>query len=158
RLDITTRYFQESALPEGTRLAGWAALVKALSIPAPVRGPSCVSDKHIKGSQREDGIWRVFDKRYWPGDNLADHLTFALRHETLNLLVLKRIFEAVPSQAIEELVLVAPTGIPARRIWYFYELLTGKTLDLPDAQSVAAVDLLDPINYSTGTPRLSKRQ
>lgn len=157
RLDITTRYFQESALPEVTRLAGWAALVKALSIPAPVRGPSCVSEKHIKGSQREDGPWRVFDKRYWPGDNLADHLTFALRHETLDLLVLKRIFEAVPSQAIEELVRAAPTGIPARRIWYFYELLTGKTLDLPDAQSVAAVDLLDPVNYFTGTPRLSKR-
>src|SRR5690606_35678294 len=95
--------------------------------------------------------------RYWPGDNLADHLTFAFRHEALDLLGLKRIFEAVPSQAIEELVRAAPTGIPARRIWYFYELLTGKALDLQDAQSVAAVDLLDPVNYFTGKPRLSKR-
>jgi len=56
--------FQEVPVPEQTRLAGWAALVQALSIHAPVRRPSCVSEKHISGSRREDGIWRVFDKRY----------------------------------------------------------------------------------------------
>jgi hypothetical protein len=153
----SVRSFQESAIPREARLAGWAALVRALSVQAPVRRPSCVSERYVKGSQREDGIWRVFDKRYWPGDGFADHLTFAFRHETLDLLILKRIFNAVPSHAIEELVRDAPTGIPARRIWYLYELLTGKTLDLPDAQSVAATDLLDPAAYFTGTPRLSKR-
>jgi hypothetical protein len=53
-------HFQESAVPKGTRLAGWAALAQALSIKAPVRRPSCVSEKHIKGSQREEGTWQVF--------------------------------------------------------------------------------------------------
>lgn len=150
-------YFQDSAVPDETRLAGWAALVREFSIRTPVRQPSCVSEKHIKGSQREERNWRVFDKRYWPGNSLADHLTFAFRHETLDLLILKRIFDAVPGDAVAELVRAAPTGVPARRIWYFYELLTGKTLDLPDAQSVAAIDLLDPAAYFTGKPRLSRR-
>ena len=87
--------FQEALVPQETRLVGWAALVQALSIAAPVRRPSCVSEKHVSGSQREEGIWRVFDKRYWPGEDFADHLTFALRHEDFDLLTLKRVFGAV---------------------------------------------------------------
>ena len=151
------RTFQERLVPDETRLAGSAALVQALSIQAPVRRPSCVSEKHVGGSQREEGIWRVFDKRYWPGDELADHLTFALRHEDLDLLLLKRAFDAMPAKLLQELVASAPTGIPSRRIWFLYEWLTGRTLDLPDAQNVAAIDVLDPKSYFTAKPRLSRR-
>ncbi|MGB5178322.1 MAG: hypothetical protein WBP44_06295 [Gammaproteobacteria bacterium] len=74
--------------PKGYSFAGFAALVQALGIQAPVRQPSCVSEQHIGGSQREEGGFRVFDKRYQPGDQLADHLTFALRHENIDLLIL----------------------------------------------------------------------
>lgn len=151
------RTFQENVVPEDTKLAGWAALVHALSIKAPVRRPSCVSHKHVKGSQREEGIWRVLDRRYWPGDDFADHLTFALRHEDLDLLILKCVFDAVPAKALQELVAAAPTGMPSRRIWFFYEWLTGKTLDVPDAQTVAAIDVLDPKVYFTAKPQLSRR-
>ena len=118
--------FQEKTVPDGTRLAGWAALVHALAIPAPVRRPSCVSEQHVRGSHREEGAWTVFDKRYWPGDDFADHLSFALRHEDIDLLILKRVFEAVPQAEIEAIVRAAPTGIPARRAWYLYEILTGR--------------------------------
>ena len=77
RLDLSPGHtFQETLVPEETRLAGWAALVHALSLQAPARSPSCVSEKHVSGSQREEGMWRVFDKRYWPGDEFADHLIF----------------------------------------------------------------------------------
>lgn len=149
--------FQENLVPRETRLVGWAALVQALSIEAPVCRPSCVSHKHVRGSQREEDPWRIFDVRYWPGDDFGDHLTFALRHEEFDLLVLKRIFDAVPAAAIEELVSTAPTGIPARRIWFLYEWLTGAMLDLPDMRSVTAIDVLDPQAYFTARPRLSRR-
>jgi hypothetical protein len=149
--------FQEKTVPDGTKLAGWAALVHAVEIPVPVRRPSCVSEQHIRGSDRKEEAWTVFDKRYWPGDTFADHITFALRHEDIDLLVLKRAFEAVPEAEIETMVHATPTGIPARRAWYFYEILTGRTLDVGDAPTVAAVDLLDPEAYFTGKPRLSKR-
>ena len=139
--------FQEKTVPDGTKLAGWAALVHALGIPAPVRRPSCVSEQHIRGSHRKEGVWTVFDKRYWPGDTFADHITFALRHEEIDLLILKRVFEAVPQAEIEAIVHAAPTGIPARRAWYLYEILTGRTLDVEDAPAAAAVDLLDPEAY-----------
>lgn len=149
--------FQDSAIPDGARLAGWAALVHALGVPAPVRSPSCVSKQHVRGSHRSHGGWTVFDKRYWPGDSFADHLTFALRHENLDLLILKRVFDAVPEAEIGSFVRAAPTGNPARRVWYLYEILTGRKLGLDDAPNAAAIDLLDPKLYYTGKPRLSKR-
>ncbi len=149
--------FQEKTVPDGTRLAGWAALIQALALQAPVRKPSSVSEQHVRGSHREKGGWAVFDKRYWPGDTLADHLTFALRHEDIDLLILKRVFEAVSHTELEAIVRSAPTGIPARRAWYLYEILTGRTLDVEDAPVAAAIDLLDPKAYFTGKPRLSKR-
>src|SRR5215469_9785192 len=136
--------FQDNTIPAGCRLAGWAALVTALGIAAPVRRPSCVSTGHIHGSRQRGRAVAVYDKRYWPGDTFADHLTFALRHETLDLLILKRVFEAVPQAEIEAFVRAAPTGIPARRAWYLYEILTGRALNLEDAPKAEAVDLLDP--------------
>jgi hypothetical protein len=154
---VITAVFQEKTVPEGAKLVGWAALVHALGVPAPVRRPSCVSEQHISGSHREQGAWTVFDKRYWPGDTLAKHLTFALRHEDIDLLILKRVFAAVPRTTVEAMVRATPTGIPARRAWYFYEALTGRTLDVADASNAPAIDLLEPKTYFTGKPRLSKR-
>ncbi len=138
-------------------LAGWAALVHALAIPAPVRRLSCVSEKHVSGSHRREGAWTIFDKRYWPGDTFAEHLSFALRHEDIDLLILKRVFEAVPEIEVAALVRAAPTGIPARRAWYLYETLTGRTLAIDDAPRAGAIDLVDPKAYFTGKPRLSRR-
>src|ERR1700687_4060748 len=126
----TNAFFQEKTIPDGTRLAGWAALVQALAIQAPVRQPSCVSEQHVRGSHREERAWTVFDKRYWPGDTFADHLAFALRHEDMDLLILKQVFGVVPQAEVEAVVQVAPTGISARRTWYLYEVLTGRNLDL----------------------------
>lgn len=140
------------------RLAGWAALVHALNVQAPVRHPSAVSEQHIRGSRREETRWSVFDKRYWPGEDFAAHLSFALRHEPIDLLILKRLFEAVPTDVIQNFVRAAPTGAPSRRAWMFYELLTGRTLDIPELpQTLAAVDLLDPEAYFTGASQSSRR-
>src|ERR1700752_4107390 len=83
--------FQETTVPAGTRLAGWASLVHAFGVQALVRRPSAVSGQHVKASRREERGWTVFDKRYWPGEGFGDQLGFALRHEDLDLLVLKRL-------------------------------------------------------------------
>ena len=157
RLSPAVRIFQEKTVPAGSRLAGWSLLAHQLGIPAPVRNPSCVSEKHISGSSRQDEEWTIFDRRYWPGDTPVDHLSFALRNEPVDLLILKRVLEAVPKAKLTAFVRAAPTGIPTRRAWYFYEALTGRTLDLENAPNVAAIDLLDPAAYFTGKPRLSKR-
>jgi Fic family protein len=150
--------FQEKTVPPGTKLVGWAALVHALNVKAPVRHPSVVSEQHIRGSRRQDAEWSVFDKRYWPGEDFASHLSFALRHERIDLLILKRAFEAVAADVVQEFVRSAPTGVPSRRAWMFYELLTGRTLDIPEpSTTLTAIDLLDPKAYFTGVPKSSRR-
>ncbi|HEX6897362.1 MAG TPA: Fic family protein [Bryobacteraceae bacterium] len=153
----TSRIFQELVIPTDTKLAGWAALAQALSIQAPVRRASCVAEQHISGSRRQAGAWTLFDKRYWPGGTLVDHLTFAIRHEPLDLLVLKKIFSAVPESEIAGAVRAAPTSIPIRRIWFLYEILMNRTLDAEDAPRATAVDLLDQKTYFTAKPRPSRR-
>src|SRR5215831_11262431 len=104
--------FQEKSLPPVTRLAGWSALEQAL--------------KYVSGSRREEGGWAVLDKRYWPGENFANHLLFALRHEHLDLLILKRVFDAVPPVELETLVRAEATSVQVRRAWHLYEFLTGR--------------------------------
>ena len=150
--------FQEKLQPENTRLVGWAALVDQLRVQAPVRHPCCVSNSHIRGSRVQQGDWMIFDKRYWTGEGLSEHLTFALKHEVLDLLVLKRIFEAVSKDEIELFVKAVPTGVANRRAWYLYELLTGATLIVKDVPKTGAVEILDCQDYFTGKYRFSKRQ
>jgi len=149
--------FQEQMVPQGTRLAGSAALVHELRVAAPVRRPSCVANQHVRGSRRADGVWTIFDKRYWPGDELAGHLEFLLKHEDVDLLVLKRIFDALPQGELEAQVLAAPTAAQVRRAWFLHETLTGRTLNVGDAPRVPAIAALDSKTYFTGAPRLSKR-
>ena len=149
--------FQDRLVPKGTRLVGWAALVHGLGLAAPVRAPSGVAEGHIRGSQRTVGGWTVFDKRYWPGEKVTDHLSFALRHEPIDLLILKRAFDAIPAGEMATFIRAAPTGAFARRAWFFCETLTGKTLDIEDAGMVTAADALDPKACFTGAPHLSKR-
>jgi len=149
--------FQDRLVPRDTRLAGWAALAHGLAIAAPLRTVSAVANGHIKGSQRKNNGWTILDKRYWPGDRITDHLEFALRHEDLDLLILKRVFDAVEPDEIAAFVKQAPTGAVTRRIWFFYETLTGAALPIDDAQRVAAVHALDPKAYFTGKPELSRR-
>ena len=149
--------FQDRLVPKGTRLAGWAALVHGLGIAAPVRAASAVADGFIKGSNREEDGWTVFDKRYWPGHQVTDHLRFALRHEGFDPLVLKRVFDTVGPDAISAFVRDAPTGTVTRRVWFFYECMTGRQLPIDDAPIVTAVDALDPTGYVTSNAALSKR-
>jgi GAF domain-containing protein len=84
-------------------------------------------------------------------------LAFALRHENVDLLILRRAFDAVPKAVLENYVRSAPSGTLTRRAWFFYETLTGHTLDVEDAPNVTAVDALDAKAYFTGKARLSKR-
>jgi hypothetical protein len=158
QLDLRpTRIFQEKTVPTGTRLAGWSALVHAFRIQAPVRRPCAVSEQHIRGSRKEDRDWIIFDKRYWPGEDFGNHLEFSLRHEDVDPLILKRVFETVPQDAVKEFVKSSPTGAQTRRAWFWYESLTGRILDISEPPPVAAIDLLDEKAYFTGTPRLSRR-
>lgn len=154
---VTPRIFQETIVPRNTSLVGWAALVQEYDIQAPVRQPSCVSHGSIKGGSRKEDVWTVFDKRMTPDSSIRGHLAFAMKHESIDLLILKRLFDCVNQGEIESLVMAEPTGATSRRVWFFYEWLTGKMLNIPDAGKVSYVNALDSDKYITATAVNSPR-
>lgn len=152
-----TLFIQDELIPQGSTPAGWCALVNAYSVKAPLRYFSSVASRHVRGNKRTEGRWTVFDKRYQPKDTVDGHLNFAFRHEVIDLLVMKRVFEALPEKEVIRFITSTPTGSTSRRVWFFYEFLTNYKLPIPDAEPVTAVDALDPDKYFTVPGELSKR-
>ena len=140
--------FHERRLPERAALAGYAALIDALRLVVPLpRTLSAIGSRH-KIYQSEG--WRILTPRHAPAPTLAGHLTFALRYEGLDLAVLKRLFLAVQPAEIIAIVAASPTGKSARRLWFLYEWLLDKRLDLPDAKRGSYVTAVDAdLQYAT---------
>ena len=134
--------FHERRLPETGTPAGYAALIEAYDLPVPL--PRTLSAIGARHRIIEEGGWRLYTPRHKSAATLAGHLTFALKYEGLDLAVLKRLFLATGPAPIEALVRATPTGRYARRIWFLYEWLIGKQLDLPPAERVAYVPAVDP--------------
>jgi hypothetical protein len=101
----------------------------------------------------------VYPSKYWPGDTLGDHLEFALKYDGTNLGILASVFQVAPEAELQAYIGSKPRGKYARRIWYFYELLTGSILPLPDLNTGGYIALLDPReHYTVATPRRIRRQ
>jgi Fic family protein len=133
--------FHNRRLPEVAVPAGYAALIDAykLSVPIP-RVLSAIGTKHRIIQQ--DG-WRIYTPRHAPAASLEAHLTFALKNEGLDLVILKRLFLAIDGEDIAELVRQKPTGIYTRRIWFLYEWLLGCELTLSLTDKVSYVEAVD---------------
>ncbi len=129
-------------MPERATPAGYAALIDACSLHVPLpRTLSATGERH---RFLEEGGWRLLTPRHAPRPTLEAHLTFALKYEGLDLAVLKRLFLAVDAAEIESIVRDTPTGSYARRLWFLYEWLTGRRLNLPDATRGDYVPVVNP--------------
>jgi hypothetical protein len=133
--------FQQRRLPETATRAGYAALIHAYELPVPL--PRTLSAIGARHRVTEEAGWRIYTPRHAPEVTLEGHLTFALKYEGLDLAVLKRLFLAASADEIKELVRAKPTGLYTRRIWFLYEWLLGRQLDLPSADKVSYVDAVD---------------
>ena len=91
--------FHGSRLPERATPVGYAALIDAHSLKVPMpRVLSAIGPRHKEYEQ--DG-WHIYTPRHAPLAGLEGHLTFALKYEGLDLLVLKALFQATGPQPIE---------------------------------------------------------
>jgi len=143
------------------RLAGYAALVERYGLEIiPNWHKSFVAVTGTHQIYSSSGlIEEVYPSKYWPGDTLGGHLEFALKYDGTNLAILTTLFQKITEKDFLEYVGSIPTGKYARRLWFLYEFLTGKTLPLDDVKQGNYVDLLDPFKYYTVTPvRRVRRQ
>lgn len=147
--------FHERILPEQGFLAGYAALIEAYSLNVPLpESCSAISLHHKRYSVDK---WEIYTPRYKPQATLAGHLTFALKYEGVDLAVLNALFTAIVPEDIEVWVKSEPLSRYSRRIWFFYEWLTEKKLNLPDAKTGNFFDAINPEQQYPGSTQLSKR-
>ena len=151
----SVKVFRERRLPVAATPAGYAALINAYALRVPL--PRILSGTGDQHRQIQDAGWRIYSPRYSPKPSLGGHLTFALKHEGLDLAVLKRLFEATGPAPVEELVRARPTGVYTRRVWFLYEWLTGHRLDLPDADRGRYPPVVDPARQFTARSETSRR-
>ena len=149
--------FRDLLAPSNTQPIGIASLVQKYNLEVPVKNPCAVSVKSIFNNSKAVYEWQVFDKKYTTNNTDKAHIMFALRNETIDLLFMKRFFEAVGPEPIEEWVKDEPTGSVSRKVWFLYEFLIDKKLDIPDSTVKAYADILDAKTYFTTKGDISTR-
>lgn len=137
---------------------GYQALIEQFAIP-------CLPPAHTSFVRRQGGVKveseagrtvRTFPTSYAPEPTVPGQLEFALKYDGVNLEVLRAVCERANTQELAAWIRATPTGKYARRVWFLYEWLTGRTLDVPDAPAVAYVDAIGDSAFAT-TPRPSQR-
>lgn len=148
--------FHGRALPtmDGS-LAGYAALVHAYDLKTPLPEHLCfISRQHkrykVKG-------WEVYTLRHKPKPSLVGHLTFALKYEGIDLAILNTLFQKIKPTELEGWVKSEPNSRYSRRVWFLYEWLTGKKLNIPDIERGNFFAVVDTKLQFGGASKLSKR-
>ena len=136
------------------RFAGYALLVDRYGLDViPNWHRSLVTASGVYRIESSGGVVEeVFPSKYWPGDTPGDHLEFALKYDGTNLAILASLFQKIAEEDILEYIRFRPTGKYARRLWFLFEFLLGKTLPLDNLKQGNYVDLLDPDEYYTVVP------
>jgi len=94
-------------------------------------------------------VEEVYPAKYWPGDQVGDHLEFALKYDGTNLAILASLFKVIAMEDVLDYIKSKPIGKYARRTWFLYELLMGRQLPMDDLTKGNYVDLLEADEYYT---------
>ncbi len=138
--------FHGRILPEQGVLAGYAQLLQMLEEYTGRRLPlpsvlAMVTDKQQRYNTEN---WQVFANRYMPSEDEIAHVTFALKYEGIDLLILKEFFKYTGGNLVKTMMKREPTSQYSRRVWFLYEWLMGKQLDIADLKVGAYVEIVNP--------------
>ncbi len=142
-------------LEEGSSLSGYSAIIQSHDLKVPVPDYLCaIGTKHKK---YDYGRWRLFTPRHKPENSLYGHLVFALKYEGIDLAILNALFKVIDADEMKQMVLAEPTGAYSRRLWFLWEWLCDKPLDIKDATQGNFIALVnDKLQYD-GKSYPSKR-
>ena len=138
---LNTPTFHGRSLPEPGIIVGYGAVIETLNLQIPIPSKLAIIGEKARGYKIAN--WHVFGKSYEPKDSLYHHLVFSLKYEGVNLLFFKLLFKQLNKKEITQLLSIEPSGQYSRKIWFLYEWLTDKRLDIPDLSFKNYVTLLD---------------
>ena len=148
--------FHGRQTPEKGTLVGYGALIDSFKLSVPL--PSKLALISKKRRQYKTAEWLVYTPRHKPQDTLYGNLVFGLKYEGINLLFFKKLFEIAEEPVIEILVKNEPLSQYSRKIWFLYEWLMQKTLNIPDLKKGNYVQLVDEnLQYGIGKGANSPR-
>jgi len=133
--------FHGRKTPEEGILVGYAAIINAFVLSMPL--PDRLSLISFKNRRYQTDTWQVYSSRYLPEDNLYKQLVFAIRYEGINLLFFKKLFAKLTEKEITKLVQIKPLGQYCRKIWFLFEWLEEKQLEIPDLKTGNFVSLIN---------------
>lgn len=88
-----------------------------------------------------------FPARYRPADDDFDHLVFALKYDGIDLCALAGVFARIDRDELARRIAAQPASKYGRRLFFFFEWLTGERLPIPDFGGVSYCPALEPSQY-----------
>lgn len=106
---------------------------------------SYMTTRTVKETVRHEAYQDIFFpfKRYAFDDSWQGQIAFALKYEGVNVEVLRAFFAKVDAAEVSAFVQEHPLGGAQKRVWFLYEYLTGKKLDIPDGEGGSYLPLVD---------------
>ena len=141
RFSIQSSVFHGRTVPEDGVIIGYGAIIDVFKLAVPI--PNKLSFVSSKNRQFENDEWKVYPVSYLPDENLYKQLIFALKYEGVDLLVFKKLFKILSAEEMEDMIQQENLGQYSRRIWFIYEWLTGKELNIPDLKTGNLVPVID---------------
>lgn len=140
---------------------GYSYLIKHLTLQVMPHFRASYITKTGRGSKQRLNNQEIiiYPKSYALPDptNLLAQLEFALKHDGIHLEIIKHCFLVTTTDAVTQFIKKTPSGKYTRIIWFLYELLTEKKLNISDLKNIPYVNALDPTKYYVGNTEKSKR-
>ncbi len=133
--------FQGRTTPEPAVLVGYGALINGLKLNMPY--PTQLAIISYKRKSYKTEAWQIFTSKASFEDTLYKQLVFALKYEGIQLLFFKRLFDTLTETEVIKLLSQEPTSQYSRKIWFLYEWLFNKELDIPSLTIKNYVPLID---------------
>ncbi len=104
-----------------------------------------MTTRTVKKTVQREAVQETFFplQRYAFDDSWKGQITFALKYEGVNIEVLRALFAKLDAADVAAFILEHPLGGTQKRVWFLYEYLTGKTLDIPDGEGGSYLLLVD---------------
>jgi Fic family protein len=138
-LKITVLHGKQA--PEESILVGYGAIIEGLQLSMPFPEQLALISKKRRSYSNEN--WKVFSSRNTFDDTLYKQLVFALKYEGVNLLFFKKLFNKLSEKDVLLMLKQEATGQYSRKIWFLYEYLMQKRLNIKDLTIKNFVPLID---------------
>jgi Fic family protein len=149
--------FHGRSLPEPGIIVGYGAIIEKLQLPIPLPQKLALIGEKVRGSETQN--WLIFGNSYKPKDSLYHYLVFSLKYEGVDLLFFRFLFKTLNESEVIDLISIEPSGQYSRRIWFLYEWLMNRKLDIPDLGFKNYVPLLDEkLQYTIPGSRSSRHR